>query len=185
MYRSRSGLISSMRSPGLNWNTQTTCVHIGTKTAADWKHISMQNVVVVADPLRLRLWLKVRNGLLDVTMVIKLLFALQLCWIAPTQNVDNTPVDELTVNNIYIGTQSGVYDYRSYSIPTLGPGMRQCSNFKLAPGQYYIVATQVDIDGEESAASNEVVKTETRGLTSPDNGTILESPTGGRLIRDE
>jgi hypothetical protein len=115
-------------------------------------------------------------------MVISLLFALQLCWVSPTLDIDGESVSQLTVNNIYIGTQSGLYDYRSYSVSTDGPGVRQCLNIKVAPGQYYLVATQVDINGDESAHSNEVVKIEARGLATPDNGTILESPTGGRIL---
>ena len=78
-----------------------------------------------------------------------------LNWVAPDENVDGTPLTDLAGYRIYYGTAS-----RDYS------GMVQVNNpaetshtLSLASGDYYVAMTALDQEGNESAYSNEVLKT--------------------------
>lgn len=112
------------------------------------------------------------------------LVAFQVCWQNPTHNTDETPLNDLKEVVVYIGSASRQYDYRTVVHPTTEPGGEVCTNIKVAPGTYYVAATAIDEEGNESAFSNEGQVTETRGLDTPSGGR-LETPTGGRVITDE
>jgi len=105
------------------------------------------------------------------------LFALQICWQNPTENIDGTPVDEPLTIQIRYGNESGNYLWVND-----GPSQPTCRNLRVAPGVYYIVATATDRQGDVSAFSNEVMKTETR-LDGPSGGSLI-GPTGGRVITE-
>ncbi len=80
---------------------------------------------------------------------------LQLTWVAPTENVDGSALTDLAGYKIYYGTQSGNY---SESVDVSDPGATQ-HDLTVTMGTYYLAMTALDTDGNESAYSNEVVKT--------------------------
>jgi len=79
---------------------------------------------------------------------------LALAWQAPTENVDGSPLDDLSGYKIYYGTSSRNYD-ASVSIddPSATSG-----SVIVVSGDYYVAMTAIDADGNESAYSNEVLK---------------------------
>jgi hypothetical protein len=78
-----------------------------------------------------------------------------LSWIAPDQNVDGSPLTDLAGYRIYYGQES-----RSYSdMVELGSPGATNYTLTLASGDYYVAMTALDAQGNESAYSNEVVKT--------------------------
>lgn len=107
--------------------------------------------------------------------MIYFLFALKLCWLNPAENIDGTPLTDLTTINLY---KDGQYQT---SYPATAPGSEQCVIFRLPEGVYDYQATAVDSEGNESAYSNTVRKTETR-LGGPTGGDVLQGPSGGRVI---
>jgi hypothetical protein len=77
-----------------------------------------------------------------------------LGWEPPTENVDGSPLEDLAGYRIYYGQFSGSYtdelavsdpDTSQYDVP-------------LPSGSYYFAMTALDVEGNESAYSNEVVK---------------------------
>ena len=108
-----------------------------------------------------------------------LLVAWQACWVPPSENVDGTPLTDLAGSVIYWGTSS-----RSYTNShTLNDPTATCFNIRSAPGDYYVAMTAFDREGNESAYSNEVIKTEGR-LEGPGGGRVLEGPSGGRVLTE-
>jgi hypothetical protein len=76
-------------------------------------------------------------------------------WVPPSENVDGSPLGDLMEYRIYVGVQSGTYQ----EIVNV-PDPAATSHFlNASPGNYYVAVTAVDIDGNESAFSNEVLKT--------------------------
>lgn len=86
-----------------------------------------------------------------------LIAALHLCWVNPTENVDGSPLEDLNLVRLYAGAETGNYDQVAVVMAT-NPGEEQCHDWNLDPGTYHIAATASDVDGNESAYSNEVVK---------------------------
>lgn len=79
----------------------------------------------------------------------------QLSWVAPEENVDGSPLIDLAGYRIYYGAAS-----RSYSdMIELGSPGSTSHSLSLASGDYYVAMTALDADGNESAYSNEVIKT--------------------------
>lgn len=79
---------------------------------------------------------------------------LSISWQPPTENVDGSPLTDLGGYNIYYGMTPGDY---SDQVNVANPGATDFS-VTLASGEYYIAMTALDIDGNESALSNEVLK---------------------------
>ena len=79
----------------------------------------------------------------------------QLSWVAPDENVDGSSLTDLAGYRIYYGTSS-----RNYSdmVDLSNPGAT-AHTLTLASGDYYVAMTALDADGNESAYSNEVIKT--------------------------
>ena len=79
---------------------------------------------------------------------------LNLSWVAPTENVDGTPLTDLAGYRIYYGDDS-----QSYPNAT-DINDANATNFALTlpSGSYYVAMTALDVDGNESAYSNEVLK---------------------------
>ncbi len=78
-----------------------------------------------------------------------------LTWSAPTENVDGTPLTDLAGYRIYYGTAS-----RNYTDMTEITNPATTSHtLDLASGDYYVAMTALDQQGNESAYSNEVLKT--------------------------
>lgn len=76
-----------------------------------------------------------------------------LSWEPPQLNEDGSPINDLEAYRIYVGLSS-----RNYAQPVELTDTTISSYFlDLLPGDYYISMTAVDIDGNESAFSNEVL----------------------------
>jgi len=87
--------------------------------------------------------------------------AFELCWENPNENVDGTPLTDLTGLNIYIGLQlGGPYDHDMVVYPDTVAGASRCTEITVSPGTYFVRATAYDAQGNESGYSNEVVKTQ-------------------------
>lgn len=79
----------------------------------------------------------------------------QLSWVAPEENVDGSSLTDLAGYRIYYGTSS-----RSYSdMVDLANPAATAHTLTLASGDYYVAMTALDGEGNESAYSNEVIKT--------------------------
>ena len=88
-------------------------------------------------------------GLVGVAVLDK-----TLRWQAPTQNVDGTPLTDLSGYVVYWGTSSRTYfDDHPINSPTITEW-----EVTAPPGSYYFAMTAVDADGNESGYSNEVFK---------------------------
>lgn len=77
-----------------------------------------------------------------------------LRWVAPTQNVDGSPLTDLAGYVVYWGTQSGNYT-GSHRIDSASVTEWEID---LPPGRYFFALTAVDADGMESGYSNELLK---------------------------
>lgn len=81
--------------------------------------------------------------------------SMNLNWVAPTENVDGTPLTDLAGYRVYYGTSS-----RNYGAPVVLDDPTATSVEITAPsGDYYVAMTALDAEGNESAYSNEVLKT--------------------------
>ena len=88
-------------------------------------------------------------------LTVSTLGQISLRWQAPTQNVDGTALTDLAGYRIYYGMTS-----RSYtdSVQILNPTVTS-RVLSLNSGSYYFAMTALDSEGNESAYSNEVIKT--------------------------
>ena len=79
---------------------------------------------------------------------------LQLSWVAPSENVDGSPLTDLAGYKIYYGTQAQNYPNST------DVNDANATQFELtvAVGTYYVTMTALDADGNESVYSNEVIK---------------------------
>lgn len=105
-------------------------------------------------------------------------------WRAPTQNTDGSPLTDLESYRIYYGSASREYDTDNFIpvpsdltelttgavvVPNPGPGGGEV--------QMYFAMTALDEEGNESAYSNEVLKTIVIPDTLPPNPPTLETVT--------
>ncbi len=81
--------------------------------------------------------------------------AATLSWDAPVENVDGSPLTDLSGFRVYYGSASRSYDQ---SIEVADPMATELVLI-LSPGTYYFAMTAYDVDDNESAFSNEVSKT--------------------------
>ncbi len=78
-----------------------------------------------------------------------------LSWVAPTENVDGSPLTDLAGYRVYYGTSPRNYtNMRDVANPSA-----TSASFSLPSGDYRVAMTALDGQGNESAYSNEVVKT--------------------------
>lgn len=85
---------------------------------------------------------------------VSTLGAVTLEWDPPTENVDGSPLDDLVGYRIYYGQFSGSYS-DELAVPDENSTRHEMS---LPSGSYYFAMTSLDVDGNESALSNEVIK---------------------------
>jgi hypothetical protein len=92
------------------------------------------------------------NALTMITVNVNAV--LNLSWVAPTENVDGTPLTDLAGYRIYYGDDS-----QSYPNAT-DINDANATNFALTvpSGSYYVAMTALNLSGNESAYSNEVLK---------------------------
>ena len=78
-----------------------------------------------------------------------------ITWQPPTENVDGSPLNDLLAYRIYVGDSTANYHQH---VDVTDPNAS--SHFvPLSRGDYHVAMTAVDSDGNESAFSNEVIKT--------------------------
>jgi len=85
-----------------------------------------------------------------------LIAAVQVCWTAPTQNVDGSPLTDLAGYKIFWGDASR--DYNAGLVDIQDP-TATCYDISPAVGDWYVAMTAYNTSGTSSAFSNEVVKT--------------------------
>jgi hypothetical protein len=88
-------------------------------------------------------------------LTVDTLNPVELTWVAPTQNVDGTTLTDLAGYRIYWGTASRDY---TDSVEINDPATLS-HTLVLESGDYYVAMTAFDAQGNESAFSNEVLKT--------------------------
>jgi hypothetical protein len=77
---------------------------------------------------------------------------LNVSWVAPTENNDGTPLNDLDGYRIYYGDTSGVY-----AAPVEVTDITATSiALSLPSGSYYVAMTAMNRNGDESGYSNEV-----------------------------
>jgi hypothetical protein len=79
-----------------------------------------------------------------------------LSWVAPAQNVDGSPLNDLAGYKLYWGTSPGVY---TDSVTLNNPGITTYLVENLGSGTHYFAARAFNAADEESALSNETSKT--------------------------
>ena len=79
---------------------------------------------------------------------------LTLSWVAPSENVDGSALTDLAGYRIYWGVASRSYDDHVQ----LNDATATTHTVVLPEGDYYVAMTALDDDGNESAHSNEVLK---------------------------
>jgi hypothetical protein len=96
-----------------------------------------------------------QGTLVSVTSVLVTAGGTTITWQPPTENVDGSPLNDLAEYRIYVGTDPQTYDQ-----PIAVTDPQTSSQFvPLERGEYRVAMTAVDADGNESAYSNEVIKT--------------------------
>jgi hypothetical protein len=94
------------------------------------------------------------GNVLDM-LTITVVSPVSVSWVAPTENVDGTPLTKLAGYRLYVGQISGAYtDSISLSDPSATSHV-----LDLQTGSYYLAMTAIDGDGNESAFSNEIERT--------------------------
>jgi Fibronectin type III domain len=79
--------------------------------------------------------------------------AVTLNWTPPTENLDGTPITDLSGYDIHYGTASGNY---TQTVSVASPGIASYVVDNLTPGTYYFSVAAVESDGAESPLSAEV-----------------------------
>jgi hypothetical protein len=102
-----------------------------------------------------------------------LVTTIQICWTNPTQNVDGSPLEDLAKITLHAGAQSGQYT-QQVDVLTDAPGDNICYLWQLDPGEWRVAATATDSEGEVSALSNEVAKTQE---AEPGTPVVIKLPT--------
>lgn len=82
-----------------------------------------------------------------------------LRWIAPTTNANNTPLTDLALYHVYVGTSAGVFPATPFATisaaapaPTAGTNVAwDCRTAALPDGQKWATVRAVDLAGNESA----------------------------------
>ena len=78
-----------------------------------------------------------------------------ISWAAPTENVDGSSLTDLAGYRIYIGESS-----RDYSdVLEVADPAATSRSIRATSGDWYISMTALDEDGNESAFSNEILRT--------------------------
>jgi hypothetical protein len=82
--------------------------------------------------------------------------AVTLNWTPPTENVDGTPITNLSGYDIRYGTASGDY---TQAVSVASPGIATYVVDNLTPGTYYFSISATESDGSQSPLSPEVSAT--------------------------
>ena len=130
-----------------HWSTfnQTTGEVTGTPTYSDVGAYRGVTVTVTAGT-------QMRALSFDVEVVQVGTNSIMISWLAPTENDDGTPLVNLAGYRIRYGQQSGLYNTM---VNIDNPGLATYVINGLAAGTYYLVLSAVNVNGGESAPSNE------------------------------
>jgi hypothetical protein len=90
----------------------------------------------------------------DINVVDVGLRTVNLSWVAPTQNEDGSPLQDLAGFHIRYGQQSGKY---TNTIDLKTAGIEEYTVTNLVPSKYYFVVSAYTSSGLESKNSNEAV----------------------------
>ena len=85
---------------------------------------------------------------------VSALGSISISWRAPTQTVDGSPLTDLAGYRIYYGSASRNY----LTIVELDDPMAQDYTFTAASGDYFVAMTALDSQDNESAYSNEILR---------------------------
>ena len=122
-----------------------------------WSGVKAPNGSETVGPLSksttFRLSCEGAGGSAVVLFAVEVFKSYELSWIPPVENVDGSKVRGLSQFKIYYGTESRVYDN---FIPV--DGRQKSYRVSLPVGRYNFAVTAVDLEGDESQYSNEVVK---------------------------
>lgn len=94
------------------------------------------------------------NGSAMAMLSVAVIGTVTLDWTPPTENVDGTPLTDLAGYRIYYGQFSGQY---TDELRIANANMTQHA-VDLPSGDYYFAMTAMDVSGNESDLSNEVLK---------------------------
>ncbi len=154
-FSASSAVIASGSSVVLNWNSTqaTSCTASGGWTG-DLSVSGSQTVGPLTQNTTFTLGCTDGSATAIQMLTVSVSGLLALNWQAPTENVDGTPLTDLASYRIYYGEGSRNY---SETVNVADPAAVTHS-FTLISGSYYVAMTAIDIDGNESAFSNEVLK---------------------------
>jgi hypothetical protein len=88
-------------------------------------------------------------------ITVSVVSPIAISWIAPTENVDGTPLTDLAGYRVYLGQFSGSYT----DVERLDDAHATSHVMALPTGSYYVTMTAIDAQGNESAYANEIVRT--------------------------
>jgi hypothetical protein len=77
-----------------------------------------------------------------------------LSWVPPNENADGSELNDLAGYHIYVGERSRAYD-RTIQLPD---ATATDARISLPSGSYHVAMTAFDLEGNESAYSNEVLR---------------------------
>jgi hypothetical protein len=139
----------------LNWSSSdaTECTASG-----GWSGSRSTSGSAVVGPLSARTTFSIScsgaGGSALAMVAISVNGTMSLSWIAPSENVDGSPLTDLSGYRVYYGEVSRNYpDMTEVSDPNTTN-----TSIALPSGDYYVVMTALDEEGNESAYSNEVLK---------------------------
>ena len=89
------------------------------------------------------------------TVRVDVIGQVTLNWQAPEQNVDGSPLTDLAGFTVYYGAASRDYT----SSVRVGDPAAASHTLSLPSGTYHVAMTALDVEGNESALSNEVLRT--------------------------
>ena len=154
-FSATDAVVDSGDTPTLNWSSQNanSCTASG-----GWSGSKGTNGSEAVGPLSANTTFSITctgtGGNAVSMLTISVNGVLQLSWVAPTENVDGSPLTDLAGYKIYYGTQAQNYpDWTDVSDAS-------ATQFELTlpMGTYYVTMTALDADGNESVYSNEVIK---------------------------
>jgi hypothetical protein len=86
---------------------------------------------------------------------VSVVSAISIGWNAPTENIDGSTLTDLAGYRIYYGSLSGSH---TNMVEVMDP-TATTHTIDLRSGDHHVAMTALDLDGNESAYSNEIQKT--------------------------
>jgi hypothetical protein len=83
--------------------------------------------------------------------------SITVSWTPPTHNEDGSLLTDLAAYKFYLGRSPGNYT-KQVRVDTPGGGLTSFVIVNLTPANYFIVATAININEDESRFSNEAIE---------------------------